>query len=40
VDTQPYGSVNRVGHVTEDLDIFRDLKSDMKIRIEKILVKL
>jgi hypothetical protein len=34
-DTQPYGPVNRVGHVTGKLDTFRDLKSGVKIRIEK-----
>ena len=34
-DTQPYGPVNRVGNVTGNLDVFRDLKSGVKIRIEK-----
>lgn len=34
-DTQPYSPVNRVGHVTGNLDTFRNLKSGVKIRIEK-----
>ena len=34
-DTQPYGPVNRVGNVTGNLEIFKDLKSGLKIRIEK-----
>ena len=34
-DTQPYGPVNRVGNVTGNLDVLRDLKSGVKIRIEK-----
>jgi hypothetical protein len=34
-DARPYSPVNTVGKVTENLEIFKDLKSGTKIRVEK-----
>ena len=33
--TQPYSPVNRVGMITENLELFKNLKSGTKIRIER-----
>ncbi|UCH56882.1 MAG: hypothetical protein JSV18_05935 [Candidatus Bathyarchaeota archaeon] len=33
-DSRPYGPVNTVGRVTENLELFKGLKSGVKIRIE------
>ena len=35
-ETRPYSSVNPVGRVTENLEIFSRVKSGTKIRVEKI----
>lgn len=34
--TQPYSPVNVVGRITSNLDLFKNLKSGTKIRVEKI----
>lgn len=35
-ESQPYSPVNIVGKVTENLELFRQVKSGTKIRIEKL----
>lgn len=35
-DSKPYGPVNRVGAVTENLELFQGLKGGARVRIEKI----
>jgi hypothetical protein len=35
-DTNPYGPVNKVGTVSENLELFQGLKGGARIRIEKI----
>jgi hypothetical protein len=35
-DSKPYGPVNKVGAVTENLEIFQGLKGGARVRIEKI----
>ncbi len=35
-DSKPYGHVNRVGVVTENLELFQGLKGGARLRIEKI----
>ena len=35
-NSKPYGPVNKVGNVSENLEIFQDLKMGARIRIEKI----
>ena len=34
-ETQPYSPVNVVGRITENLDLFKEVKSGTKIRVEK-----
>jgi hypothetical protein len=34
--TQPYSPVNAVGKITSNLEMFRNLKSGTKIRVEKV----
>jgi len=34
-ETQPYSPVNIVGHVTKNLELFEQVKSGAKIRVEK-----
>ena len=35
-DARPYGPVNKVGAITENLELFRDLRGGVEIRIEQI----
>jgi hypothetical protein len=35
-DAQPYSSVNIIGQITENLEIFSKIKSGTKIRVERI----
>jgi hypothetical protein len=35
-DSKPYGPVNKVGTISENLELFQNLKSGVRIRIEKI----
>ena len=35
-DSKPYGPVNKVGTVSENLELFQSLKGGARIRIEKI----
>ena len=35
-DSKPYGPVNKVGTVSENLELFQDIKGGARIRIEKI----
>ena len=35
-DSKPYGPVNKVGTVSENLELFQGLKGGARIRIEKI----
>lgn len=35
-ETRPYSSVNIIGQITKNLEIFSQVKSGMKIRIERI----
>jgi len=35
-DSKPYGPVNKVGTVSENLELFQDIKGRARIRIEKI----
>ncbi len=35
-DSKPYGPVNKVGAVTENLELFQGLKGGARLRIEKI----
>jgi len=35
-DTKPYSPVNKVGEITSNLELFNELKSGTKIKIEKI----
>ncbi len=35
-DSKPYGPVNRVGKVSENIELFQDLKGGARIRIEKL----
>ena len=35
-ESQPYSAVNIVGKVTKNLELFKQVKSGMKIRVEKI----
>jgi hypothetical protein len=35
-DSKPYGPVNRVGTITENLELFQGLKGGARLRIEKI----
>jgi hypothetical protein len=35
-ETRPYSPVNLMGRITKNLDLFKDIKSGTKIRIEKI----
>jgi len=34
-DTKPYSPVNKVGEITSNLELFKDLKSGARIKIEK-----
>ena len=34
-DTKPYSPVNKVGEITGNLDLFKDLKSGVRIKVEK-----
>ena len=34
-DTRPYSPVNKVGEISEGLEVFKDLKSGARIKIEK-----
>ena len=34
--TQPYSQVNKIGMITENLELFKDFKSGTKIRIERV----
>ena len=33
--SQPYGSVNRIGKIVENIDLFKKIRSGTKIRIER-----
>ncbi len=35
-DTKPYSPVNKVGEITSNLELFNELKSGTRIKIEKI----
>lgn len=35
-DMRPYSSVNLIGRITENVEIFKRIKSGLKIRVEKI----
>jgi len=35
-ETQPYSPVNVIGLLTKNLDLFRKVKSGMRIKIEKL----
>lgn len=35
-DMRPYSPVNLIGRITENVEIFRKIKSGLKIRVEKI----
>jgi len=35
-ETQPYSPVNIVGKITKDLEIFAEIKSGTRIRVEKV----
>jgi len=35
-ETRPYSSVNIIGQITKNLEIFSQVKSGMKIRVERI----
>ena len=34
--SQPYSAVNRIGKIVEKIDLFKDVSSGTKIRIEKV----